>query len=268
MREHGAHGRLLKGTLMADLGSVQLLAFAFDVRDRLPSDVAREVRRLRARGVVGVLDVLIVSTDANGGLSYEAESSDLEVSSLPSDSSLSRLFEDDTSEPGSVESLELHSFGEIGLDLETIETFRAACSQEPHCCYCSSRQHGQARCATPRSRPKDSRSCSDVSSPKPCSSSVRRSLAPPPPHTNADVAAAAVSAEMLDALACAGDAASAGVGATLRTLLSAGFIVEADVVEAVRAIAEADLLPRSALSSATTLRVAGRAPTGESGTAK
>ncbi len=81
-------------------------------------------------------------------------------------------------------------------------------------------------------------------------------------RANADVAAAAVSAEMLDALACAGDAASAGVGATLRTLLSAGFIVEADVVEAVRAIAEADLLPRSALRSATTLRVAGRAPTG------
>ena len=108
---------------MADLGSVQLLAFAFDVGDRLPSDVAREVRRLRARGVIGVLDVLIVSKDASGGLRYEAESSDLDVSSLPSDSALSRLFEDDTSEPGSVESLELHSFGEIGLDLETIETF-------------------------------------------------------------------------------------------------------------------------------------------------
>ena len=248
---------------MADLGSVQLLALGFDLHERLPASVARQVRRLRARGIVGVLDVLVVSKTAHGDVRYESGSKS-DADEPAAGSILARLFEDDELDTDATELLDMQNYGDIGLDLDTIERFASRLQPGTMCLL----MLVEARWAMPLLEAALAADglpimfgCLESETMLVFGPSLARAVAT---RAHAEGAAAAMSAGVLDALASADDDASKGVGATLRTLLSAGFIVDADIVEAVRALADDDLLPRSPLPPATRLRVAGRPRRAES----
>ena len=108
---------------MARVGTVQLVAFSFDLLGPLPASVVAHLRMLRMHGVIEVLDVLFVSTDEHGALRFETDSIGLKACSEPIGSTLRQLFDDDNVEGPSTASLELQSSREIGLDLEAIENF-------------------------------------------------------------------------------------------------------------------------------------------------
>jgi len=102
-------------------GPFDLLVFGFDAPRVLAPEVKRQLNLLRRHDLLRVLDVLYVSRNEQGGFSVGQEADDLNPGAALAESALWDLFDgDDPGEPPT-DSLELQSAGEVGLDLDAVE---------------------------------------------------------------------------------------------------------------------------------------------------
>jgi uncharacterized membrane protein len=103
------------------VGPLDLLVFGFDAPRLLAPEVKRQLNLLRRHEVLRVLDVLYVSKDENGVFSVGQEGDDPDPRAALAESALWELFDGDDSEIPPTEPLELQSAREVGLDLDAVE---------------------------------------------------------------------------------------------------------------------------------------------------
>jgi hypothetical protein len=104
------------------VGTVHLLAFGFESQGRLPRDAMSRLQRFQERGAIRLLDALYVSRDEHGVLGREHDVEDLGFSSAPSGTTLWQLLEGNDGDTPPPASVELHTSGEVGLDLVAVES--------------------------------------------------------------------------------------------------------------------------------------------------
>jgi uncharacterized membrane protein len=106
---------------MAVIGTVHLLAFGFDSQGSLPPGVVDCLHRLHGRGIIRLLDMLIVSKDERGILGLANTGGTNVVGIDAKGSTLWQLLDGSAFESVPTAVLELHSASEVGLDLEAVE---------------------------------------------------------------------------------------------------------------------------------------------------
>ena len=106
---------------MVSLGTVALLVVGFDAQGWLPPDVGQQLDDLRGHGIIRVLDVLYVSKDEDGTFRVREGDHGLGVCSIPAESTLRQMLDGEDSGVLPAASLDLHSAGEVGLDLVAVE---------------------------------------------------------------------------------------------------------------------------------------------------
>ena len=106
---------------MTTVGPLDLLVFGFDAPRVLAPEVTRQLNLLRRHDYLRVLDVLYVSKDEQGVFSVGPGGDDLNPGAGLADSALWELFDGDDAEHRPTEPLELQSAREVGLDLEAVE---------------------------------------------------------------------------------------------------------------------------------------------------
>ena len=106
---------------MAVVGTVHLLAFGFDSQYSVAPSVLDRAHRVTERGVIRLLDVLLVSRDAQGRLELHHDGGDLDLGSDPPGSTLWQLLGGNGFDTSPSVPLELHSSCETGLDLASVE---------------------------------------------------------------------------------------------------------------------------------------------------
>jgi uncharacterized membrane protein len=108
---------------MAFIGTVHLLAFGFDSQGSLPPGVADRLQRLHGHGIIRLLDMLLVSKDERGILGpVTTGGADRYLGPAATGSTLWQLLDGTGVATSPATPLELHSAGEVGLDLEAVES--------------------------------------------------------------------------------------------------------------------------------------------------
>jgi uncharacterized membrane protein len=106
---------------MVVLGPVHLIAFGFPEQQVLPQDVARRLHQLRGRRIIRLDEVLYVSRDERGRFRVCHAGVDPDARSDPITSSLWQLLDGEDLESLPSASFTLDSWGDVGLDLATVE---------------------------------------------------------------------------------------------------------------------------------------------------
>jgi hypothetical protein len=231
---------------VAIVGPVDLLVYGFDGQRPLAPDVARQLNLLRGGGLVRVLDVLYVSRDEQGVYRVEQEGADLNPRSARAESTLWRIFDADDPEPVPPEPLELRTAREVGLDLTAVEGL--ADLIRPMTC--------ALLVLVELTWPTGLLDAVVVSDGFPIVSGrlepetmlvLGPRLAAAARATYADERDAALrGAAMLDALATT-RIASTTTADVIRPLVAAGLLDDCDVEDAIGALADAGLVPRSSV---------------------
>ncbi len=234
---------------MATVGPLFLLVFGFDAPRSLAPDVKRALNLLRGRGLLRILDVLYLSHGEQGTFSVEPQGDGLDRRSATAESTLWQLFDGDDSDALANEPLELRGAREVGLDLEAVE--RMAHLIEPGTC---------ALLVLVELRwVADLLEAVLVSNGLPIVSGclepetmlvIGSKLAVAVRAAQADEHTIALrGAAMLDALASTPIASTTAVD-VIQPLVAAGLLDDGDVEDAIAALADAGLVPRSAVTRA------------------